>query len=152
MNKSRPIQRNTSNISSKTENEKIMSPSQRDHYVKMQQLSSYLDEDKLYRRLCVYSKEIIKISIRLYREDLQKLIVHRYGKDRITTFLDTQYIEDYNSILKTLKNLLKFTAEEILVFVFFIMDQNCDGLITPEDLVNFIGAKNDKIFTNPLIM
>jgi hypothetical protein len=32
------------------------------------------------------------------------------------------------------------------------MDQNADGLITPGDLINFIGATNEKVFTNPLIM
>ena len=42
--------------------------------------------------------------------------------------------------------------EEVLVLIFIIMDQNADGLITPGDLINFIGATNEKVLTNPLIM
>lgn len=32
------------------------------------------------------------------------------------------------------------------------MDQNADGLITPGDLITFIGATNEKAITNPLLM
>lgn len=37
----------------------------------------------------MFSKESGKNSIRVYKEDIRKIIIQRYNKDRITTFLDT---------------------------------------------------------------
>lgn len=67
--------------------------------------------------------------------------MNRFGKDRITTFLDTEYIEDFNSVLKTMKELVMLKREEVLVFCFLIIDQNKDGLITAEDLISLLGIK-----------
>lgn len=43
--------------------------------------------------------------------------------------------------------------EEVLVFVFLILDYNKDGYITPEDLTSLIGTKKDSSSTfNDLVM
>ena len=56
--------------------------------------------------MSAFSKEQGKNSIRIYKDDIHKILVQRFSKDRITTFLDTEYIEDYNSILKTMKEMV----------------------------------------------
>lgn len=58
----------------------------------MRRVSCRLDEDKLEKRLSAFSKEQGKNSIRIYKDDIHKIIVSRFSKDRITTFLDTEYI------------------------------------------------------------
>lgn len=77
----------------------------------------------------------------MYKEDFQKMITLRYGKDRVTQFLDMEYIEDYSSITRTLNSLAKMSHEEVNIISFIIMDQNRDGLITPSDLMGFAGVK-----------
>lgn len=47
--------------------------------------------------------------------------------------------------------MLKYKQEEVLLFVFVIMDQNRDGLITPEDLTSFLNTYNEAT-PNPLLM
>jgi len=44
------------------------------------------------------SKDSNKDTIRIYKDDFQKIYGYRYGKDRITSFLDYEYIEDYGSL------------------------------------------------------
>ena len=72
------------------------------HNENMRKLQEHLSQQKLEKRLSTFSKESGKNSIRVYKDDIHKLIVNRFGKDRITTFLDTEYIEDFNSVLKTM--------------------------------------------------
>ena len=83
----------------------------------------------------------MRSSLRIYKEDLQKIICQRYGKDRISSFLDFEYIEDYDSMLERMNDMMKFSLEEVHILVYITMDQNKDGLITPEDILSLIGAK-----------
>jgi len=39
--------------------------------------------------------------------------------------------------------MVTWKKEEVLVFVFLILDYNKDGFITAEDLTNLIGTKKD---------
>ncbi len=59
------------------------------------------------------------------------MIVHRFSKDRMTILLDTEYIEDFNSVLQTMKEMVNLKKSEVLVLTFLIMDQNKDGFISP---------------------
>lgn len=44
-------------------------------------------------------------------------------------------------MLERMNDMMKFTLEEVHILVYITMDQNKDGLITPEDILSLIGAK-----------
>lgn len=46
-----------------------------------------------------------KYSLRIYREQFRKLFIQRYGRDRITGFMDMEYIEDYKSIVEMINKM-----------------------------------------------
>ena len=47
--------------------------------------------------------------------------------------------------------LLKMKREELYLFVFLIIDQNKDGLISASDLIEILGIKNTASRRNQLI-
>ena len=62
--------------------------------------------------------------------------------------MDYEYIEDYDSQLGLLENLLTLKLEEIYFICFFVLDQDSDGLISNDDLFSLVTAS---IKSNPLL-
>lgn len=54
-------------------------------------------------------------------------------------------------MLKTMKEMTSLKREEMLVFCFLLIDQNRDGLVTIEDLMNLLGIRSKNNDYNPLI-
>lgn len=50
-----------------------------------------------------------------------------------------------------MKELTSLKREEMLVFCFLLIDQNRDGLVTIDDLMNLLGIRSKNNDYNPLI-
>jgi Ca2+-binding EF-hand superfamily protein len=50
-----------------------------------------------------------------------------------------------------MKEMTSLKREEMLVFCFLLIDQNRDGLVTIEDLMNLLGIRSKNNDYNPLI-
>jgi hypothetical protein len=89
------------------------------------------------------SKDGNKDTIRIYKEDFNKIYSFRYGKDKITSFFDYEYIEDYDSLDGMFRDdVLNMNREEVLLVSYIMLDQDSDGLITHSDLFKLLLKMN----------
>lgn len=106
------------------------------------------DSEKLYELLAEISGNRNKNNLRIYKEALRKVYLNRFGKEKITSFFDYEYIEDFGSQDKLMKDMVNLSHEEILLLVFLILDQNGDGLVCNHDIFLISTFSNKE---NPLI-
>lgn len=95
--------------------------------------------------------EKAKYNVRVYKEDYKKIYQDRYGKDRVTNYINLEYITEFSEIKETLADFLKYTREELMLLAFIIIDQDKDGLITADDLIFLNGTSRNKVSTNLLL-
>ncbi len=69
-------------------------------------------------------------------------------REKLTSFLEFENVQDYDSQIRILESLLSFKLEEIYYLCFLVMDQNGDGLICGADLFAMATASSNE---NPLI-
>lgn len=70
--------------------------------------SSMLELNRLDLILSTLTGNPNVANLRIYKETLKKFYICRYSKEKITSFFDYEYIEDYDSQLKILETLLSF--------------------------------------------
>lgn len=93
-----------------------------------------------------------KSSLRIYREQFRRMFLQRYGRDRITPFLDFEYIEDFDSVVTTIKKLMDMSQREVLFIMFLQFDYNRDGLLTNSDLIElFTYASTNTLLEKDLL-
>lgn len=77
--------------------------------------------------------------------------MQRYGRDRITNFMNLEYIEDFESIVTIVKKLMNMNHHEVLFLTFVQFDYNKDGLITNSDLLDlFRSTKGNTLIERDL--
>lgn len=87
-------------------------------------------------------------KLRIYKEKMRKFYNARYGREKLTTFFDYEYIEDVDTQTQYLETLLSLSLQEIHFLCFIVLDIGCDGLVCNDDLFNIATVSAEE---NPLL-
>jgi hypothetical protein len=87
-------------------------------------------------------------KLRIYKDRFHKFYNARYGREKLTIFLDYEYIEDIGTQMQYLETLLSLSLQEIHFLCFIVLDVGCDGLVCNDDLFTIATISAEE---NPLV-
>ena len=75
-----------------------------------------------------------KKNFRISKQQSHELVKRRFGQDCISSFFEMQVTEDFNGMIKIVKEIMNASTSLAQLLTFLTYDFNQDGVITEDEL------------------